>query len=271
MSELSSARQGRSLIGEVVFPAYQNRTTTAQLGWSGSVGDMPESGPSAESNVMRYSATREELLPFVPSTARRVLDVGCGTGGFGRTLRAHKPGLELWGIEPEPAAAAAARGVYDDVREGFFPDDRLELPLGRFDTVLMMDVLEHMMDPEAALEGARPLMTNDAVVVASIPNARHYSVWWPLVRRGEWTYTESGLMDRTHVRWFTRSSMEQMFTSCGWVVLSVVGINPVEPVGWKAKSLARLGHVMDDMFFIQFVVTARPPGALSHPGGGSHP
>lgn len=226
---------------------------------------MLEFGHVAKPNALRYSATREELLPFVPATARRILDVGCGTGGFGRSLRAHRPGLELWGIEPEPAAAAAAREVYDFVHEGFFPDERLELPPTYFDTVLMLDVLEHMMEPEAALAGARHLMTEDAVVVASIPNVRNFAVWWPLVRHGEWTYTESGLMDRTHIRWFTRSSMEKMFTSCGWVVMSVVGINPMVPAGWKAKALARLGSAVDDLFFVQFVVTARPPTPVRHP------
>lgn len=223
---------------------------------------MFESGRSAKPNVMRYNATREELLPFVPSTAHRILDVGCGTGGFGRTLREYRPRLELWGIEPEPPAAAAAREVYDHVRQGFFPDERLGLPPSSFDTVFMLDVLEHMIEPEAALEGARHLMTEDGVVVASIPNARNFAVWWPLVRHGEWTYTESGLMDRTHVRWFTRSSMENMFTTCGWVVMSVVGINPIVPVGWKAKALARLGPAVDDIFYVQFVVTARPPRSL---------
>lgn len=207
---------------------------------------------------MRYSATREELLPFVPPAARHILDVGCGTGGFGRTMRAHKSDIELWGIEPEESAGDAARQVYDHVVTGFFPDDRLGLPPGNFDTVLMLDVLEHMVEPEEALDGARPLLAPGGVVVASIPNVRHFDVWWPLVRHGRWTYTDTGLMDRTHLRWFTRSSIEEMFVGRGWEVLSLVGVNRIKPVGWKAKSIARLGRGMEDMFYLQYVVTAHP-------------
>jgi len=207
---------------------------------------------------LRYSAARPELAPFVPDRLRRALDVGCGTGGFASTLRAQGSETELWGVEPEPAAAEIARANYDHVRTGFFPDSVLELPERYFDAVFMLDVLEHMPAPEAALDGARGLLVDGGVVVASIPNARHFDVWWPLVRHGRWTYTETGLMDRTHLRWFTRSSIQDLFADRGWLVLSLVGINRSEPVGWKARAIARLGRRTEDMFFVQYVVTARP-------------
>jgi 2-polyprenyl-3-methyl-5-hydroxy-6-metoxy-1,4-benzoquinol methylase len=209
------------------------------------------------SAALRYNATREELAPFVPGTATRLLDIGCGTGGFGRTLRRLGGNRELWGVEPVVPAADLARSVYDEVRTGSFPDPSMDLPRGYFDAVFLLDVLEHMVEPEDALRALHPLVTENGVVVASIPNARHFDVWWPLVRHGRWTYTESGLMDRTHLRWFTSSSMREMFERCGWQVEGLVGINRSEPVGWKAMALARLGRQADEMFSVQFVVTAR--------------
>lgn len=211
-----------------------------------------------QADALRYSATRDELAPYVPRDARRVLDIGCGVGGFGATLRRILPGAELWGVEPVEEAAKAARGGYDQVVTGFFPDDTDGLPAGSFDAVFMLDVLEHMIDPRPALLAARVLLSADGVLVASIPNVRHFDVWWPLVRHGRWDYTETGLMDRTHLRWFTRSSIADLFDSAGWEVLALDGINRTDPVGWKAKGIARLGRRTADMFFVQYAVSARP-------------
>ena len=209
---------------------------------------------------LRYSATRPELGPFVDPDARRVLDVGCGAGGFAETLRKVVPRAELWGVEPVAEAARAARSRYDELRTGFFPDTTLALPLAGFDTICMLDVIEHLPDPEPALREARSLLRESGTLVASIPNVRHFDVWWPLVRHGTWTYTETGLMDRTHLRWFTRSSIDELFSRTGWTVERLEGINRSAPVGWKAKSLDRLVRGSDDFFFVQYAVVARPGG-----------
>jgi len=209
-------------------------------------------------DVLRYSAERSEIARFVPSGAGRVLDIGCGTGGFGVTIRSVDPGAELWGVEPVAEAADIASDRYDRVMTGFYPLDTEDLPNQAFGAVFMLDVLEHMVEPAEALRAARSLLAPGGVLVASIPNVRHFDVWWPLVRHGRWTYTETGLMDRTHLRWFTRSSIEELFDVTGWTVNSLEGINRTEPVGWKARFLARLGRRTEDMFVLQFAVTAVP-------------
>jgi 2-polyprenyl-3-methyl-5-hydroxy-6-metoxy-1,4-benzoquinol methylase len=208
--------------------------------------------------ALRYSAERPELAPFIPPTPGRVLDIGCGTGGFGRTLRRSGGVQEIWGVEPVPEAAEQARTVYDEVRTGFFPDASLGLPAGAFDTVLMLDVLEHLVEPAEALAAVLPLLAADGVVVASIPNVRHFSVWWPLVRHGTWTYTETGLLDRTHLRWFTSATMRELFETSGYRVLGLEPVNVSEPEGWKARLVAGLPGQREQMFAVQFVVTARP-------------
>ncbi len=214
--------------------------------------------PEEEAAELRYSAAREELARFIPPAAGRVLDIGCGTGGFGSTLRHSGAVREMWGIEPVPAAAEEARTVYDEVRIGFFPDDALDLPARSFDTVFLLDVLEHMVEPAEALTAVLPLLAEDGVVIASIPNVRHFSVWWPLVRHGSWTYTETGLLDRTHLRWFTSRSMQELFETSGYRVDGLEPVNVSEPEGWKARLLARLPGQREQMFAVQFVVTARP-------------
>lgn len=209
-------------------------------------------------NLLRYDSHREDMSDFVPMAAQMVLDVGCGAGGFGRTLRRLLPKAELWAVEPVAEAAEVARKVYNRVITSGFPVEAGELNGQNFDAIFMLDVLEHMVEPSEALLSARSLIAPDGVLIASIPNARHFDVWWPLVAHGRWTYTETGLMDRTHLRWFTRSSIDEHFAATGWEISCLEGINPTKPVGWKARALARLGQRTRDMFVIQFAVVARP-------------
>jgi 2-polyprenyl-3-methyl-5-hydroxy-6-metoxy-1,4-benzoquinol methylase len=162
--------------------------------------------------------------------------------------------MELWAVEPDPQSAQAARSGFDYVIADEFPSD--QLPNGKFDVILFADVLEHMVEPQNALYAAVKALTEDGVVVASIPNVRHWrAVIWPLLRHGRWTYTETGILDRTHLRFFTRRSMCGLFTENGWFVKSISGIN-MTPRG-KQLSIAS-GHLLNDFLYMQYVVVARP-------------
>jgi 2-polyprenyl-3-methyl-5-hydroxy-6-metoxy-1,4-benzoquinol methylase len=204
--------------------------------------------------VPKYDWDRPELIPFVPETARTLLDVGCGSGAFGRLLRSERPSMELWAVEPDPVSARAAEDGFDRVIVGKFPDDGL--PRGAFDVVMCADVLEHMAEPEQALRGAAEALAPGGVMVASVPNVRNWrAVLWPLLRHGTWTYTEQGILDSTHLRFFTRRSMKQFFVDNGWSVQSVTGIN----MSRKEKLLSALSaHGLDDFLFFQYVVVATP-------------
>lgn len=214
-----------------------------------------------------YEDDRTELLPFVPSTALRVLDVGCSTGLFGAGLKAQRPDVQVWGIEPDAARAREAASHLDRVVVDEFPVISGELQPGEFDLVCFNDVLEHMTDPAAALAAVPPLLSPTGGVLASIPNIRHVSVLWPLVRHGRFDYHEAGPLDRTHLRFFTRSSIGTLFAQAGWQVDQLVGIN-VRAQWWHAEEGARLHRVrrlaggrLDDFFAVQYVVLARPAPA----------
>jgi 2-polyprenyl-3-methyl-5-hydroxy-6-metoxy-1,4-benzoquinol methylase len=213
---------------------------------------------------LTYDLDRDELVPFVPLGASSLLDIGCGAGRYGAAVRRSRPEIELWAVEPDPPHAEAARTKFDHLVMGGFPDVVDELPRAHFDVVTFNDVLEHLVDPAAAITATRPLLAPGGRVVASIPNVRHFSVVWPLVRHGTWTYHEAGLLDRTHLRWFTKKSMTKLFTDLGWSVEAVVGVNrrvkwwhPDET--WQLRTLRRVvGSRLDDFFYVQYVVTARP-------------
>lgn len=198
---------------------------------------------------------RAEVAPFVPRSARSILDVGCGLGGFGATLRAQRPSLKLWGMETDRRAIEEASRHYDHLIAGTFPKD-LPNDTPSFDCIVFNDVLEHMVDPWAALSAAVQHLTNDGAVVASIPNVRFGRTVLDLVVRGDWAYTDSGILDRTHLRFFTRRTAHQLLETSGYSVHSVHGINWI---GHARSSWSRIiPRLLGDFAYTGFVLVATP-------------
>jgi O-antigen biosynthesis protein len=199
-------------------------------------------------------SARPEIQPFVPTSAKRILDVGCWRGLMGAALKA-RDGRVVWGIEPDPDAADAAATVLDHVIVGTFPDDLP--PSEQFDCVLFVDVLEHIADPWGALAATKRVLAPGGHVLASIPNIRHYSVLYPLLSRGQWNYVDAGILDRTHLRFFTRSSIERLFADAGYAITAVEPVN-VGSHGRVGHLLGLLGRHTVDFRAQQFVVLAQP-------------
>lgn len=211
---------------------------------------------------------RPEMLPFVPSRCRRVLDVGCAEGAFGESLKKSR-GIEVWGVEPNKLAAEKASAKLDRVIQGMFSPE-IDLLAGSFDCILFNDVLEHMVAPEIALRHARDLLAPGGVIVASIPNIRSFPTAWQFLFHARWEYEDAGILDKTHLRFFTKSSIVNMFEREGFALESIRGINayPKTPDTsinvWRAYRLvsalfpARFG----DMKFQQFAVVAKPKISL---------
>lgn len=205
---------------------------------------------------------RPELLPFVPA-ARSFLDVGCGGGQFGRGLRrALGDGVQIVGIEAEPDRAVSdSYAAYDEVIEGYFPEamesgatdagasDR------RFECIFFNDVLEHMLEPWDALATAHRWLAPGGTVVASIPSIQFFPVVIALVRRGRWDYADWGTLDRTHLRFFTRKTMVEMFEQAGFTVTHVTGINSAFTLA-KWRRFRRLAPLVGDAQWMQFVIVA---------------
>lgn len=189
---------------------------------------------------MQYSDfEREEMLPFVPVKGR-ILDVGCNKGGFGAHLKAR--GAEVWGVEPDMDCAAIAATRLDRVIHGRYPED---IPAGTtFDCVVFNDVLEHMVDPIEVLLATHRLLASSGVIVASIPNVRNLRVVGRLLLRGRWDYADVGILDRTHLRFFTRGTMRELFENTGYRVEQLSPIN-LERVTRRWTFFGRLPKAAD--------------------------
>lgn len=160
-----------------------------------------------------------DLLKLMPTAARRVVEVGCSSGALAREYKKSNPAVHYTGIEIVPAYAEMAREHCDrvvDVDIERVAIDQLRTDF-EADCWVFGDVLEHLYDPWALLKKIRESMARGGCVVACIPNAQHWSVQARL-SIGDFRYQDSGLFDRTHIRWFSRVTMLEMFRNAGFVV-----------------------------------------------------
>jgi 2-polyprenyl-3-methyl-5-hydroxy-6-metoxy-1,4-benzoquinol methylase len=169
-----------------------------------------------------YLGVRKEILPFLPARRQRILEVGCGEGAFSEVVDGY---LEYWGVEPNLGAAQAARQRLNKVLLGNFDDVADDLPDNYFDLVVCNDVIEHMPDHDEFFIKVQSKIADGGVLVASIPNVRFYNNLRDLLIGKNWQYQDSGILDRTHLRFFTRKSLLECLDRSGFEVQQFEGIN----------------------------------------------
>jgi 2-polyprenyl-3-methyl-5-hydroxy-6-metoxy-1,4-benzoquinol methylase len=199
------------------------------------------------------------LLELFDPRGLRILDAGCAAGGNGELLK--KAGArEVVGIELSAEAAGLARTCLDAVIEGDLATVDLEPLAGEpFDAVLFVDVLEHLLEPRAALVRYLALVKPGGLVVASIPNVAHVWVIANLLA-ARWPQKDSGIFDRTHVRFFARRDMVRLLESAGLEVLEV------RPYYSRYRSIRALSlglslYVFRAYFARQYLLVGRLPQA----------
>jgi len=162
-----------------------------------------------------------DLLVRIPLSARVVLDVGCGTAALAAAYRKRNPRARLLGIDADPAVAPVAVERLDELATVDVEDDPLPFDVSEgVDCIVYGDILEHLRDPWAVLTRQAEALTPDGLIVMCIPNLEHWSFADRLLR-GVWDYEESGLMDTTHLRWFSLHSMLDGLVRHGFVVCDV--------------------------------------------------
>ncbi len=160
-----------------------------------------------------YIGRREDLLSLVEQKPQRVLEVGCALGASGGWLK-NEHGCAVVGVEICPKMAEVARGRLDHVHVADLNRTTLQELLGteRFDLILLGDVLEHLVDPWTTLTHARELLTENGRIITSLPNINHYTTLLSLIFMRHWPYRNRGIHDRTHLRFFTRSNLLELYS-----------------------------------------------------------
>lgn len=172
-----------------------------------------------------YRTSRPDVAVFLPQRFTHTLEIGCGAGGFTRSYLGQADAR--WGIEPNAAAAAMARPFFHTLLHGLYDDVADALPERHFDLVIVNDVIEHMPDHDRFLQRIKTKLAPGACLVGSVPNIRHFTALAKLLVARDWPYRDDGILDRTHLRFFTEKSLRRTFTENGYAIQRLAGIRSI--------------------------------------------
>lgn len=171
-----------------------------------------------------HSYFNPDLLNLFAHAPRKLLDIGCASGALCAEMKRRQPKTQTIGIEPNKRAAELARNRVDQVFTGTFEEVDLVaegIGHGSIDSVVAADVLEHMYDPWRTMVNLKPFLTKDAQIIISIPNSRHVNLIVRLADGGMWTYEDRGLLDITHIRFFTLMEFANLLQQTGYRIEQV--------------------------------------------------
>jgi GT2 family glycosyltransferase/2-polyprenyl-3-methyl-5-hydroxy-6-metoxy-1,4-benzoquinol methylase len=220
------------------------------------------------SPIKYYLHSRPEIIELVPLAARKVLDVGCGAGGLCVGLK-NRQEVEVEGVELVEQAAVFARSHMDRVLNCTIEEALPNLPDGYYDCIVAADVLEHVMDPWATLIAVKEKLSANGKIVVSLPNVQNWEVVSNLLE-GKWDYCSEGILDRTHLRFFTRKSIQELFWNAG-LHISYMGNKtyghslPNELLESFRNSGLLTDSLEQDAKTFQFLVVAEKPMQIASP------
>jgi len=168
-----------------------------------------------------------------------------------------RTGCEVWGIEQVPEIGALAEKRLDRTFIGDAVQIVPTLPKASFDLISFTDVLEHLAEPADMLRSIKPLLAPGGKILASLPNIRYWDALLEIVRDKDFPYRDSGIFDRTHLRFFTKKSIPRLFEDASYEIERLQGINPTPSRKLRALNLLTLNH-WEDCRYLQFAVIAGP-------------
>ncbi len=267
--ELELPPEGRQPWVEVLAPTARGECALLYAGWPGGRPTTPSGHVYRREIDMAQRSSLSVLASLVPAGAR-VLDLGTGSGALGRLLRTQR-GCSVDGVTISEAEREAARDGYDRIERLDLeqPGWEARFAPGDYDCIVCADVLEHLREPERVLQACQRLLRPDGWLLASVPNVAYAGMVLELMH-GDWTYGPEGLLDRTHLRFFTRRSFERLLHAEGWQVQRV---EPIEltwyytefwtPFDHLPPAVARYLLAQPDASAYQLVFAAQRPGATA--------
>lgn len=210
-----------------------------------------------------------DVLNLIPPGCKRVVEVGSSSGALARAYKARHAGCHYMGVEIEAEYVELSRRFCDEVLHASIEtlDDRAFDGLFPADCWIFADVLEHLYDPWSVLRRIRGRASAETSIVACLPNVQHWTIQ-AKINIGDFVYEDSGLLDRTHVRWFTRKTAIALFQSTGFRVVEGSGrifadMEPGEKIRAAIRTMAEAvgadaDTAVNDALTFQWVVRALP-------------
>jgi 2-polyprenyl-3-methyl-5-hydroxy-6-metoxy-1,4-benzoquinol methylase len=203
-----------------------------------------------------YKCSRQEILPFIPPGVNKLLDIGCGEGNFGFLVK-EKFGAEVWGIEHNVIAAAEAKKKLDNVLVGDVHEIINNINITDYDCVTFLDVLEHLADPYTVLLKTKRILSPSGYIVVSIPNVLYIGNLFKIIICKDWQYQDYGILDSSHLRFFTVKSFTRDLNDAGFRIHQKRGISPCRHrMLFYLFNLITFGY-LHEARFMQFVFTAK--------------
>jgi 2-polyprenyl-3-methyl-5-hydroxy-6-metoxy-1,4-benzoquinol methylase len=188
----------------------------------------PSQSPTVAVTPLVHHIPNAQLVDLIPMSAKTVLEIGCGSGASGQLYLQRNPTARYIGLEISETYAAVARAHLSECHVGNIETiDVLQLTGGQApDCIVFGDVLEHLLDPWALLAKLKNELSPNGCIAACVPNTGHWSVLTCLLS-GQWPYADSGLFDRTHLRFFTQQSLRHLFESAGLTIVQLLPRNHI--------------------------------------------
>jgi len=168
-----------------------------------------------------YSGIRWDIIDLVPEGNNRILEVGCGTGSTLIKLKEIHKAQEIYGFELNEEMV---QDHIKDINKVIIGDvEQIDPPFQDefFDFIIFGDVLEHLIEPEKILKKYMKFLKSDGTIIASIPNIKNYTILFDLVIRDKFEYKDVGILDRSHLRFFTKKEIIKMFNGCGMDIIEM--------------------------------------------------
>ncbi|MBI4091684.1 MAG: methyltransferase domain-containing protein [Candidatus Levybacteria bacterium] len=201
-----------------------------------------------------------------------VLDVGCSSGNFGTELTARRDCI-VDGIEVEPGDAKLAEKNLRNVYVLDVEKDDIGLIKEKYDVIYFGDIIEHLVNPIGTLKRIRPLLKSNGTILFSIPNMAHISVRLALLR-GDFEYTQTGLLDKTHIHFYNQREVERVFNEAGYEITNLDFVKKDYPKELLREELNKIGLSPAEKFYnlaakpdasaFQFVGSAKPDMVKHH-------
>jgi len=174
---------------------------------------------------MNYNYTRRpDLVDFIPDTYSKVIEIGCGDASFKHNL---KKNIEYWCVE---CSEEAIKNIDPSVKiiKGKYEEKISSLPDNYFDLIICNDVIEHINDHNLFFKSIKRIMKNNSFLLGSVPNVRYYTNFYHYILKKDWKYVDEGILDYTHLRFFTEKSMLRTIYKNQFTIIKFKKINKLE-------------------------------------------
>ncbi len=201
----------------------------------------------------KYSHTNPVIQTLIEETKKEIptiLDVGCWNGALGLSLKKDRFHCVIDGIDIEKNILIKSKGQgYREVYQMDLHYQSLSKIKKTYDLVILGDILEHLIDPEKVLKESAKRLSKNGHIIVSLPNIG-FIKYRLLHLIGKWNYTETGIMDKTHLHFYTLKTMRELFSRSNLVIESFIGFSAVPKVFWFIKIL---GETFPSLFALQVI------------------